>query len=176
MGNREAWQLDGEGLKTEVLDLARARHDLQSRMVHLVVEMFTRDALPDTGFRAIAQWVHRSTNLEIGECSHLVSLALLFMLEPVVAQSFYDGDIDALKAHQVAQFRQHPPKNIQIADVEKAREILLALASKKVSDCDGSPSSTPALRHFDAPTASANSCDATRWPASGPSKVASNRT
>ncbi|NMM87990.1 hypothetical protein B2J88_29395, partial [Rhodococcus sp. SRB_17] len=106
MGNREAWQLDGEGLKSEVLDLARARHDMQSRMVHLVVEMFTRDALPDTGFRAIAQWLHRSTNLEIGECSQLVSLARLFMLEPVVAQSFHDGDIDMQKARQVAQFCQ----------------------------------------------------------------------
>ncbi|MCJ0902332.1 hypothetical protein MTX36_02600 [Rhodococcus sp. ARC_M6] len=146
MGNREAWQLDGEGLKTEVLDLVRARHDMQSRTIHLVVEMFTRDTLPDTGFRAIAQWLHRSTNLEIGECSQLVSLARLFMLEPVVAQSFHDGHIDALKARQVAQFCQRPPKNMQIADIEKAREILLDLASKKVSDCDGSPSSHPAYR------------------------------
>ncbi|MCJ0904280.1 HNH endonuclease signature motif containing protein [Rhodococcus sp. ARC_M6] len=136
MGNREAWQLDSEGLKIEVLDLVHARHGLQSRMVHLVVEMFARDALPDTGFRAIAQWLHRSTNLEIGECSQLVSLARLFMLEPVVAQSFHDGDIDALKARQVAQFCQHPPKSMHTADIEKARDILLDLASKKVSDCD----------------------------------------
>ncbi|MDI9916664.1 DUF222 domain-containing protein [Rhodococcus sp. IEGM 1379] len=133
-------------MKSEVFDLARARHDMQSRLVHLVVEMFTRDALPDTGFRAIAQWLHRSTNLEIGECSQLVSLARLFMLEPAVAQSFHDGDIDALKARQVAQFCQHPPKNMHIADIEKAREILLDLASKKVSDCDGSPGSNPAHR------------------------------
>ncbi|MCJ0902214.1 hypothetical protein [Rhodococcus sp. ARC_M6] len=146
MGNREAWQLDGEGLKTEVLDLVRARHDMQSRTIHLVVEMFTRDTLPDTGFRAIAQWLHRSTNLEIGECSQLVSLARLFMLEPVVAQSFHDGHIDALKARQVAQFCQRPPKNMQIADIEKARDILLDLASQKVSDCDGSPSGHPADR------------------------------
>ncbi|MDI9919202.1 hypothetical protein [Rhodococcus sp. IEGM 1379] len=53
MDNREACQLDGEELKIVVLDLVNARHDMQSRMGHLVVEMFTRDALPDTGFRAI---------------------------------------------------------------------------------------------------------------------------
>ncbi|MDI9916392.1 DUF222 domain-containing protein [Rhodococcus sp. IEGM 1379] len=120
-------------------------------------KMFTRDTLPDTGFRAIAQWLHRSTNLEIGEYSQLVSLARLFMLEPVVAQSFHDGDIDMQKARQVAQFCQHPSKNMPIADVEKAREILLDLASKKVSDCDGSPSRRPAHRkevRQTAPTAS----------------------
>ncbi|MDI9917217.1 hypothetical protein [Rhodococcus sp. IEGM 1379] len=146
MGNREAWQLDGESLKAEVLDLARARHDMQSRMVHLVVEMFTHDTLPDTGFRAIAQWLHRSTNLEIGECSQLVSLARLFMLEPLGAQSFHDGDVDLQKAHQIGQFCQHPPKNMHPGAVKEARELLLSLASKKVSDCDGSPSRHPAHR------------------------------
>ncbi|OXM19510.1 hypothetical protein CBI33_21375 [Rhodococcus erythropolis] len=30
MDSRDAWQLDGEGLKGEVLDLVRARHELQS--------------------------------------------------------------------------------------------------------------------------------------------------
>ncbi|MDV8070308.1 DUF222 domain-containing protein [Rhodococcus sp. IEGM 1366] len=136
MDSREAWQYDGEGLKTEVLDLARARHEMQSRMVVMITEMFTRDTLGGKGFRAIAQWLHLSTNLEIGECSQLVGLARLFMLEPVVGQSFHDGDIDALKARQVAHFCQHPPKNMSLADVEKARDILLTLASKKVTDCD----------------------------------------
>ncbi|MDF2898237.1 MAG: hypothetical protein K0Q46_5023, partial [Rhodococcus erythropolis] len=37
MNSREAWQLDGGGLKGEVLDLVRARHELQSRMVLLIV-------------------------------------------------------------------------------------------------------------------------------------------
>ncbi|NMM92752.1 hypothetical protein B2J88_52510, partial [Rhodococcus sp. SRB_17] len=50
--------------------------------------------------------------------------------------SFHDGDIDMQKARQVAQFCQRPPKNMHIADIEKAREILLDLASKKVSDCE----------------------------------------
>ena len=109
MDSREAWQYDGEGLKTEVLDLARARHQMQSRLVVMITEMFTRDTLGGKGFRAIAQWLHLSTNLEIGECSQLVGLARLFMLEPVVGQSFHDGDIDASKARQVAHFCQHPP-------------------------------------------------------------------
>ena len=56
MDRRDAWQLDGEALKTEVLDLARARHELQSRMGLLIVEMFSRDVLGGRGFRAIAQW------------------------------------------------------------------------------------------------------------------------
>ena len=71
MDSREAWQLDGEDLKGEVLDLVRVRHELQSRMVLLIVEMFSRDVLGGKGFRAIAQWLHGSTNLEIGECSLL---------------------------------------------------------------------------------------------------------
>ncbi|XGU21971.1 hypothetical protein ACETU7_31815 [Rhodococcus sp. 3Y1] len=41
MDSREAWQLDSEDLKGEVLDLVRARHELQSRMVLLIVEMFS---------------------------------------------------------------------------------------------------------------------------------------
>jgi hypothetical protein len=45
MDSREAWQLDGEDLKGEVLDLVRVRHELQSRMVLLIVEMFSRDVL-----------------------------------------------------------------------------------------------------------------------------------
>src|SRR3989304_5617050 len=77
MDSREAWQLDSEDLKSEVLDLVRARHALQSRMVLLIVEMFSREVLGGKGFRAIAQWLHGSTNLEIGECSLLVGLARL---------------------------------------------------------------------------------------------------
>ncbi|KPH18363.1 hypothetical protein AN948_16585, partial [Rhodococcus sp. ADH] len=69
MDSREAWQLDGVGLKSEVLDLVRARHELQSQIVLLIVQMFSRDVLGGKGFRAIAQWLHGSTNLEIGECS-----------------------------------------------------------------------------------------------------------
>ncbi|MDF2468517.1 MAG: hypothetical protein K0Q61_889, partial [Rhodococcus erythropolis] len=45
MDSRDAWQLDGEGLKCEVLDLVRVRHELQSRMVLLIVEMFSREVL-----------------------------------------------------------------------------------------------------------------------------------
>ena len=136
MDSREAWQLDGVGLKGEVLDLVRARHELQSRMVLLIVEMFSRDVLGGKGFRAIAQWLHGSTNLAIGECSLLVGLARLLMLEPVVADAFHRGDVDALKARQVASFCQHPPKNMTPADVDKARGILLGLASKNIADCD----------------------------------------
>ena len=77
-----------------------------------------------------------STNLEIGECSLLVGLARLLMLEPVVADAFHRGDVDALKARQVASFCQHPPKNMTPADVDKARGILLGLASKNIADCD----------------------------------------
>ncbi|MDJ0489476.1 hypothetical protein QNA24_24180 [Rhodococcus qingshengii] len=40
MDSREAWQLDAEDLQSEVLDLVRVRHELQSRMVLLIVEMF----------------------------------------------------------------------------------------------------------------------------------------
>ncbi len=126
MDSREAWQLDGEDLKGEVLDLVRARHELQSRMVLLIVEMFSREVLGGKGFRAIAQWLHGSTNLEIGECSLLVGLARLLMLEPVVADAFHRGDVDALKARQVASFCQHPPKNMTLADVDKARGSCLA--------------------------------------------------
>ena len=99
----------------------------------MITEMFTRDTLGGRGFRAIAQWLHLSTNLEIGKCSRLVGLARLFMLEPVVGQSFHDGDMDASKARQVAHFCQHPPKNMRLVDVEKVRAILLTLASKNVS-------------------------------------------
>ncbi|MBH5143178.1 HNH endonuclease signature motif containing protein [Rhodococcus erythropolis] len=112
MDSREAWQLDGEDLKSEVLDLVRVRHELQSRMVLLIVEMFSREVLGGKGFRAIAQWLHGSTNLEIGECSLLVGLARLLMLEPVVADAFHRADVD------------------------KARGILLDLASKNIADCD----------------------------------------
>jgi hypothetical protein len=112
MDSREAWQLDGEGLKGEVLDLVRVRRELQSRMVLLIVEMFSREVLGGKGFRAIAQWLHGSTNLEIGECSLLVGLARLLMLEPVVGDAFHRGDVD------------------------KARGILLDLASKNIADCD----------------------------------------
>src|SRR5690349_17627798 len=126
MDSREAWQLDSEDLKSEVLDLVRARHELQSRMVLLIVEMFSRDVLGGKGFRAIAQWLHGSTNLEIGECSLLVGLARLLMLEPVVGDAFHRGDVDALKARQVASFCQHPPKNMTPADVDKARGFCLA--------------------------------------------------
>ncbi|MCW2297314.1 HNH endonuclease signature motif containing protein [Rhodococcus erythropolis] len=136
MDSRDAWQLDGEGLKGEVLDLVRARHELQSRMVLLIVEMFSREVLGGKGFRAIAQWLHGSTNLEIGECSLLVGLARLLMLEPVVGDAFHRGDVDALKARQVASFCQHPPKNMTPAEVDKARGILLGLASKNIADCD----------------------------------------
>src|SRR3546814_980296 len=58
------------------------------------------------------------------------------MLEPVVADAFHRGDVDALKARQVASFCQHPPKNMTPADVDKARGILLGLASKNIADCD----------------------------------------
>ncbi|MBQ7806828.1 MAG: DUF222 domain-containing protein, partial [Rhodococcus sp.] len=75
MDSREAWQLDSEDLKGEVLDLVRARHELQSRMVLLIVEMFSREVLGGTGFRAIAQWLLGSTNLEIGGCRLRVGLA-----------------------------------------------------------------------------------------------------
>ncbi|CAN5206325.1 hypothetical protein BH09ACT9_BH09ACT9_09010 [soil metagenome] len=136
MDSREAWQLDDEGLKGEVLDLVRVRHELQSRMVLLIVEMFSREVLGGKGFRAIAQWLHGSTNLEIGECSLLVGLARLLMLEPLVADAFHRGDVDALKARQVASFCQHPPKNMTLADVDKARGILLGLASQNIADCD----------------------------------------
>jgi len=136
MDSRDAWQLDGEDLKSEVLDLVRVRHELQSRMVLLIVEMFSREVLGGKGFRAIAQWLHGSTNLEIGECSLLVGLARLLMLEPVVGDAFHRGDVDALKARQVASFCQHPPKNMTLADVDKARGILLGLASKNIADCD----------------------------------------
>ena len=136
MDSRDAWQLDGEDLKGEVLDLVRVRHELQSRMVLLIVEMFSREVLGGKGFRAIAQWLHGSTNLEIGECSLLVGLARLLMLEPVVADAFHRGDVDALKARQVASFCQHPPKNMTLADVDKARGILLGLASQNIADCD----------------------------------------
>ncbi|WP_069145610.1 HNH endonuclease signature motif containing protein [Rhodococcus erythropolis] len=112
MDSREAWQLDGEDLKCEVLDLVRVRHELQSRMVLLIVEMFSREVLGGKGFRAIAQWLHGSTNLEIGECSLLVGLARLLMLEPVVGDAFHRADVD------------------------KARGILLDLASKNIADCD----------------------------------------
>ena len=50
MDSREAWQLDGEDLKSEVLDLVRARHELQSRLVLLIVEMFSREVLGGKGF------------------------------------------------------------------------------------------------------------------------------
>src|SRR3546814_14011187 len=86
-------------------------------MVLLIVEMFSREGLGGKGFRAIAQWLHGSTNLEIGECSLLVGLARLLMLEPVVADAFHRGDVHALKARQVASFCQHPPKNMTLADV-----------------------------------------------------------
>ncbi|MCD2152711.1 HNH endonuclease [Rhodococcus cerastii] len=112
MDSREAWQLDGEDLKGEVLDLVRVRHELQSRMVLLIVEMFAREVLGGKGFRSIAQWLHGSTNLEIGECSLLVGLARLLMLEPVVGDAFHRADVD------------------------KARGILLDLASKNIADCD----------------------------------------
>eukprot|EP01133_Synstelium_polycarpum_P020338 gene20338-24400_t len=136
MDSRDAWQLDGEGLKGEVLDLVRVRHELQSRLVLLIVEVFSREVLGGKGFRAIAQWLHGSTNLEIGECSLLVGLARLLMLEPFVGDAFHRGDVDALKARQVASFCRHPPKNMTLADVDKARGILLGLASKNIADCD----------------------------------------
>ena len=98
--------------------------------------MFSREVLGGKGFRAIAQWLHGSTNLEIGECSLLVGLARLLMLEPVVGDAFHRGDVDALKARQVASFCQHPPKNMTPADVDKARGILLGLASQNIADCD----------------------------------------
>ncbi|MEV3977039.1 hypothetical protein AB0K68_54460, partial [Streptomyces sp. NPDC050698] len=94
MGSRGSWQLDGEDLEGEVLDLVRVRHELQSRMVLLIVEMFSREVLGGKGFRAIAQWLHGSTNLEIGECSLLVGLARLLMLEPVVGDAFHRADVD----------------------------------------------------------------------------------
>ncbi|MFF1550333.1 DUF222 domain-containing protein [Rhodococcus erythropolis] len=112
MDSRDAWQLDGGDLEGEVLDLVRVRRELQSRMVLLIVEMFSREVLGGKGFRAIAQWLHGSTNLEIGECSLLVGLARLLMLEPVVGDAFHRGDVD------------------------KARGILLDLASKNIADCD----------------------------------------
>ncbi|SCC51961.1 protein of unknown function [Rhodococcus qingshengii] len=49
---------------------------------------------------------------------------------------FTARDVDALKARQVASFCQHPPKNMTLADVDKARGILLGLASKNIADCD----------------------------------------
>ena len=58
------------------------------------------------------------------------------MLEPFVGDAFHRGDVDALKARQVASFCQHPPKNMTLADVDKARGILLGLASKNIADCD----------------------------------------
>ncbi len=54
-----AWQLDGEDLKSEVLDLVRVRHELQSRLVLLIVEMFSREVLGGKGFRgdrAVVAW------------------------------------------------------------------------------------------------------------------------
>src|SRR3546814_15339581 len=58
-----------------------------------------RSVLGGKGFRAIAQWLHGSTNLEIGECSLLVGLARLLMLEPVVGDAFHRGDVDRSEEH-----------------------------------------------------------------------------
>ncbi len=96
MDSREAWQLDGEGLKSEVLDLVRVRHELQSRMVLLIVEMFSREVLGGKGFRAIAQWLHGSTNLEIGECSLLVGLAEFYASKGLYGRVTVKGDLDAV--------------------------------------------------------------------------------
>ena len=63
MDSREAWQLDGEDLKSEVLDLVRARHELQSRMVLLIVEMFSPGGSRWEGFsgdRAVVAWFDES--------------------------------------------------------------------------------------------------------------------
>ncbi|MER2223752.1 MAG: HNH endonuclease, partial [Rhodococcus sp. (in: high G+C Gram-positive bacteria)] len=45
MDSRDAWQLDGGDLEGEVLELVRVRRELQSRMVLLIVEMFSREVL-----------------------------------------------------------------------------------------------------------------------------------
>ena len=59
---------------------------------------------------------------------------------------FIVADVDALKARQVASFCQHPPKNMTLADVDKARGILLGLASKNIADCDAGAGSDPPNR------------------------------
>ncbi|TCN48191.1 uncharacterized protein DUF222 [Rhodococcus sp. SMB37] len=108
-------------------------HTAQVQRVDLMIAMFERDTVKDHGYRSPAHWLAAATNLEIGECHRIESLAKLLRLEPEVRDAYASGLLDADKARQIAYFCQHYPRTMNPCDFEKARTILIDHARKTVA-------------------------------------------
>lgn len=125
----ELWQLADADLMSETLEVCAQIHRLQVRRVMQVIELDERGVLAERGYRTVAQWLAASTNLEIGECTAIVSLAALLRLEPEVRAAYERGDLDAVKARQIAYFCRHYPDAMDPRQLATARDILITHAS-----------------------------------------------
>ncbi|TCN57245.1 HNH endonuclease [Rhodococcus sp. SMB37] len=129
----ELWKLDDTQLMAETLAVSAEIHTLQVQRVDLMIAMYERDTVTDHGYRSPAHWLAAATNLEIGECHRIESLARLLRLEPEVRTAYSSGLLDAEKARQIAYFCQHYPRTMNPCDFDKARTILIDHASDKVA-------------------------------------------
>ncbi|HET8992277.1 MAG TPA: DUF222 domain-containing protein [Rhodococcus sp. (in: high G+C Gram-positive bacteria)] len=129
----ELWKLDNKQLRAETLAVSAEIHASQVHRVDLMIAMYELDTVKDHGYRSPAHWLTAATNLELGECHRIESLAKLLRLEPEVREAYHSGLLDADKARQIAYFCQHYPRNMNPCDFEKARTILIDHASKTVA-------------------------------------------
>ncbi|MEE2058278.1 HNH endonuclease signature motif containing protein [Rhodococcus artemisiae] len=129
----ELWKLDNKQLMAETLAVSAEIHTMQVQRVDLMIAMYERDTVEDHGYRSPAHWLAAATNLELGECHRIESLARLLRLEPEVREAYSSGLVAADKARQIAYFCQHYPRTMNPCDFEKARTILIDHASEKVA-------------------------------------------
>ncbi|MFD6856611.1 DUF222 domain-containing protein [Rhodococcus sp. NPDC060090] len=129
----DLWKLDNTQLMAETLAVSAEIHTWQVHRVDLVIEMVERDTVKEHGYRSPAHWLCAATNLELGECHRIESLARLLRLEPEVREAYSSGLLDAEKARQIAYFCQHYPRTMNPCDFEKARTILIEHASERVA-------------------------------------------
>ena len=142
----ELRKLDNKQLRAETLAVSAEIHTAQVHRVDLMIAMYERDTVKDHGSRSPAHWLAAATNLELGECHRIESLARLLRLEPEVREAYSSGLLDADKARQIAYFCQHYPRNMNPCDFEKARTILIDHAIKKVRHQSHRPRPDPPPR------------------------------
>ncbi|WP_330135978.1 DUF222 domain-containing protein [Rhodococcus artemisiae] len=126
-------ELNDTQLMAETLAVSAEIHTLQVHRVDLMIAMFERDTVEEHGYRSPAHWLAAATNLEIGECHRIETLARLLRLEPEVRTAYSSGLLDSEKARRIAYFCQHYPRTMNPCEFDRARTILIDHASEKVA-------------------------------------------